>query len=100
MGLEYAIDQLYATGWPAGEALGCSSATDGRRYPTLDRVVREFADSGFAFSMKRLELFGCHRAEWTDAGGRPVGAVVGHTPEEAAVFALARHRMALSAVGL
>lgn len=98
MGLNFALDELHATGWCELDSAGCSYDTDGRTYPTVERVRREFESSGFDFTIERIEEFRCHRAEWCDRGPvvpneeREHGAVVGHSEAEAAVFALAQFR--------
>lgn len=98
MGLNFALDELHATGWCELDSAGCSFDTDGRAYPTVERVRREFESAGFDFSTERVEAFRCHRAEWRERGpavpGEDAehGAVVGHSEAEAAVFALAQFR--------
>lgn len=97
MGLEFALNELYATGWTDLDSSGCGHHTDGRGYPKSERVKQEFASSGYEFKLRRLDLFNCYRAEWVDADGAIQGAVVGHTDAEAAVFALAQFRRQLVA---
>ncbi len=92
MGLEIALDELYATGWLALDTAGCSHAPDGRLYPSVERVHEEMARAGFALTIRYVDLFDCHRAEWADTGGVPAGAVVGRSAAEAAVYALSRCR--------
>lgn len=92
MGLEYAIEELYATGWSALDTSGCEHAADGRMYPGVQRVKDEFAKNGFTLNIRFVDLFDCHRAEWTDAQGAPAGAVVGQSEAEAAVYALSQLR--------
>lgn len=109
MGLNFAIDELYATGWTALNTAGCEYDADGRAYPNLDRIAREFAEHGFEFTIRHVQIFDCHRAEWRDAQasanaggvepnvvGGVVGGVVGQSPIEAAVFALSRFRRTLA----
>jgi len=98
MGLEYAIDELYATGWTAQDSSGCQHAPDGRPFPGVQRVQDEFARAGYTLTLRYVDLFDCHRAEWRDAGGA-AGAVVGQTEEEAAVYALGRLRRATAGAG-
>jgi hypothetical protein len=95
MGLDFAIDELYATHWTPLDTSGCTHHTDGRAYPSIDRIRREFADAGFAISLRHVQLFDCFRAEWRDASGSPAGAVVGRTEAEAAVYALSQLRRGL-----
>lgn len=92
MTLIYAIDELYKTGWSDLDSTGCAHASDGRAFPRVERVRREFADAGFELSIRHIVLFDCYRAEWRDASGRAAGAVVGQTEEEAGVYALAHLR--------
>jgi hypothetical protein len=92
MGLDFAIDELYATGWTALDSSGCLRHTDGRWYPGVTRVTSEFKSSGFDLSVRHIQLFDCFRAEWKDAIGTPSGAVVGRTQAEAAVYALSHMR--------
>lgn len=92
MGIDFALDELYASGWTDLDSAGCGHHTDGRGYPKIDRVREEFACAGFDFKLRRVELFKCYRAEWADASGEVRGAVVSQSDVEAAVFALAQFR--------
>lgn len=92
MGLEFAIDELYATGWSAEDQADCSPHADGRSLPSLARVRREFAAAGYSLEVRHVQLFDCHQAEWRDAAGSPIGAVVGRTEAEAYVYALSQFR--------
>lgn len=102
MGLSFAIDELYATGWTALSSAGCEYAPDGRAYPTVDRVLSEVGQLGQELRLVHIQLFDCYRAEWRDAtgAGGGTGAVVGHCQAEAAVYALSqiRRTMAMAAV--
>lgn len=95
MGLNFALDELYATGWSALDSAGCSHLADGRPYPTAARVRREFEAGGHALLIRQVQVFDCYRAEWSDGAGMPRGAVVGQTEDEAAVYALAQLRRQL-----
>jgi hypothetical protein len=99
MGLDFAIDELYATGWSAADPSGCEVHSDGRYFPGVPRVRAEFAAAGLEFSTRYLQLFDCHRAEWRDPAADSSGAVVGRTEAEAAVYALSQMRRCLSGVG-
>lgn len=99
MGLEFAVEQLYATGWSALDTRGCDRLPDGRPYPGLERVLAEFAAAGYQLSTRHIQLFDCYRTEWRDASGVAAGSVVGHTAEEAAVYALSQMRRASMLVG-
>jgi hypothetical protein len=92
MGITYAIDELYATGWQALDTAGCEHHADGRPFPTVDSVCQAFAAAGLDLSISYISLFDCHRAQWRDATGAALGAVVGTTASEAAVYALAQLR--------
>jgi hypothetical protein len=97
MGLDFAIEELYASGWSTLDSTGCGCATDGRLFPGLDRVRAEFAASGLELTIRRIDLFDCYRAEWRMPNGQAVGAVVGHNEAEAAVYALSQMRRIASA---
>ncbi len=97
MGLDFAIDELLATGWSALDSTGCEHRSDGRAYPRVPRVSDEFKAAGFELTVRHVQLFDCYRAEWRDGTGRPAGAVVGQSDTEAAVYALAQLRRQLAA---
>ena len=90
--LDFAIDELESAGWSTLDTGGMRFTSSGRAYPGVERVKREFKKSGATLVIRRVDLFDCFRAEWTDAVGHPAGGVVGQTEEEAAVFARARAR--------
>lgn len=92
MGLDFAIEELYGSGWSTLDSTGCSCLPDGRLYPGVERVRQEFDSVGFVLNLRRIDLFDCYRAEWSLPNGQAVGAVVGHTEAEAAVYALAQMR--------
>ena len=92
MGLGFALDALCATGWSDLDSTGCSHDTDGRAYPTIERVRREAEEMNCTLTIRHMDAFDCYRAEWRDGAGHPMGAVVGATDSEAAVFALAHLR--------
>ncbi|GJM19770.1 MAG: hypothetical protein DHS20C14_19830 [Phycisphaeraceae bacterium] len=96
MGVTIALDELYETGWSALDTTGCEADDDGRWYPSVAMVAREFEAAGFAFAVSHVQLFECYRAAWTDESGSPAGAVVGASEAEAAVYALSRLRRALA----
>lgn len=101
MGLNFAIDELYSTGWAALDSSGCEHHADGRAFPRVARIGQEFRSAGFDLAVRYIQLFDCYRAEWRDSTGQPCGAVVGQTEQEAAVYALAqmRRQTHLAAVG-
>ena len=96
MGLDFAVEQLNATGWTATDSGGCGRLADGRVYPEAARVAREFAEAGFVLRLRHVALFDCYRAEWVAAAdedpGESARTVVGRTCAEAAVYALALMR--------
>lgn len=91
MGLDIALDELYSTGWAPLDTSGCTHHDDGRAFPTVERIRREFLRSGHEFQVRHVAKFDCWRAEWTGPDGQS-GSVVALTEDEAAVFALARMR--------
>lgn len=97
MGLEFAVEELYATGWTALDSAGCAHLSDGRCFPSPARVASEFEAAGFDFSVRHIQLFDCYRAEWKERGGSISGAVVGQTESEAAVYALSQLRRNMTA---
>ncbi|MFG0282926.1 MAG: hypothetical protein ACF8R7_00755 [Phycisphaerales bacterium JB039] len=97
MGLDFAIDDLYATGWVPLDTTDCNRAPDGRAYPAVERARREFAEQGFEFSVRHVPAFGCYQAEWSEAG-QPAGAVVGVSEAEAVVYALSQFRRRQTAI--
>lgn len=97
MGLEFAIEELYETGWSALDTAG-TRHHNGRLYPGVDRIRQEFASAGFDLTIRHVQLFDCYRAEWRDSSGAAVGAVVGRSDEEAAVYALSQLRRRLVGV--
>ena len=96
MGLDFAIDELFATGWSALDTAGCASS-GGRWVPTVERVRDEFLRAGFTLSVRHVQLFDCYRAEWSDAQGLPAGSVVGQSEHEAVIYALAQLRRSSTA---
>jgi len=91
-GLDFAIEELYATGWRPADPSGCESADNGRAYPGLELVRREFEACGHSLQTRHVQLFDCYRAQWLDAQGQTLGAVVGQSETEAAVYALSQFR--------
>lgn len=95
MGIDFAIDELYATGWTATDPTTCHKHQDGRPIPSLEDVHAAFTDAGFELSVRHIQLFDCYRAEWRDTSGGASGAVVGQTEDEASVYALSQLRRSL-----
>jgi hypothetical protein len=93
MGLNFAIDALYATGWNPQDA--SKRSPDGRSYPDEAIVRRTFEENGCSLTVRHIQLFDCYRAEWRDGAQVLAGAVVGQTAEEACVYALSQLRRQL-----
>jgi hypothetical protein len=96
MGLDFAIDELYASGWNDLDSTGCTHHLDGRAFPLVERVRDEFRAAGFSLQLKHVQLFDCYRAEWADGAGKTQGAIVGQSEIEAAVYALSQLRRNLA----
>ena len=64
MGIDIALDELLATGWSGLDSTGCSFDGVGRAYPTVGRVLQEFAAAGFDLSLTHNAQFNVHGAEW------------------------------------
>ena len=103
MNLTYAVERLLETGWSAGDELDLERLPDGRPFPSVIAIQRDFARAGLELSIKRHLMFDCYRATWAPAG-EPLdparaaderhGTVVGACQREAAVYALAQLRVA------
>ena len=89
MGLDFAIDALYATEFKPSEVPNCRTHIDGRAYPSLDAIDAAFTAHGSSLTIRHVQLFDCYRAEWRNDQGQTLGAVVGQSADEAAVYALA-----------
>lgn len=95
MGFDFALDELYATGWSDLDSSGCSHHSDGRAYPRADRVIQEFAAAGVQLRIQHIAAYNCYRAEWSDPDSGEPRATVGHCEGEAALYALAQFRRQL-----
>ena len=105
MNLTYAVDRLMETGWSTFSESDLEHLPDGRPYPSILTVQREFARAGLELAIKHNLMFGCYRATWAPAG-EPLdpshaaderhGTVVGACEREAAVYALAQLRASQS----
>jgi len=107
MNLEYAVDRLYQTDWTwnggVDDTADLERLPDGRRFPSVLSVQRDFARAGLELAIKHNLIFNCYRATWAPVG-EPLddshaaderhGTVVGACPREAAVYALAHLREA------
>ena len=103
MNLNFAVERLYETGWSTVGGLDLDHLPDGRSFPSVIAVQREFARAGLELAIKHNLMFNCFRATWAPVG-EPLddehaaddahGTVVGACQREAAVFALAQLRSA------
>jgi hypothetical protein len=103
MNLTYAVDRLLEAGWLPMQQDDLERLPDGRSYPSLFSVQREFSRAGLELSVKHNLIFNCYRATWAPVG-EPLdpshaaderhGTVVGSCEREAAVFALAQLKVA------
>jgi hypothetical protein len=103
MNLTYAVDRLYETGWTPAADADLDRLTDGRRFPSVLAVQREFARAGLELSIKHNLVFNCYRSTWAPVGA-PLddfhaaderhGTVIGACDREASVYALAQLREA------
>jgi hypothetical protein len=101
MKLGYAVDRLYEAGWLPSSNIDLESLPDGRIYPSVFAVQREFARAGLELAIKHNIMFSCYRATWAPVG-EPLdpahaaderhGTIVGACEREAAVYALAQLR--------
>jgi hypothetical protein len=105
MNLDYAIDRLYQTGWIPGMHADLEAGADGRRFPSVLSIQKEFTEAELELQIKHNQIFKCYRATWGPMGEKldPAraaderhGTVIGSCEREAAVFALAQLRAAKS----
>lgn len=103
MRLEYAVERLMETGWQPLAGTELDALPDGRKFPSVLAVQREFARAGLELRIKHNLMFSCYRATWAPIG-EPIdpemgetwadderhGTVVGGCEREAAVYALAQ----------
>jgi len=103
MNLTYAVDRLFESGWTMDEQLDLDRLPDGRQFPSVLAVQRQFARAGLELAIKQNLMFSCYRATWAPIG-EPLddshaaderhGTVIGACEREAAVYALAQLRTA------
>ena len=103
MKITYAVDRLFETGWTPGNDADLDRLPDGRGFPSVLAVKREFARAGLELSIKHNLEFNCYRSTWGPLG-QPLnashaaderhGTVIGACEREAAVYALANLREA------
>lgn len=105
MNLAYAVDRLYQVGWDICDDVDIETLADGRKFPSVIAVQREFAQAGLELSIKHNLMYKCYRATWAPAGealddkraaDEIHGTVVGACEREASVYALAQLREAQS----
>ena len=106
MNLDYAVERLYQTGWTSLGEWDLDHLPDGRAFPSVLAIQREFARAGLELSTRHNLIFNCFHATWAPAG-EPLddqhaaddchGTVIGACQREAAVYALAQLREAQSA---
>ena len=105
MNLTYAVDRLYDGGWqPDADTSDAplERLADGRLYPSVAAVAREFDEAGLSFAVRHTPAFNCYRATWEPTGASDItgddrnGTVIGTCEREAAVYALAQLRAARS----
>jgi hypothetical protein len=105
MNLAYAVERLYQSGWSMPGEPDLDRLPDGRSFPSLRAIRREFARAGLELSIKHNLMFNCYHATWGPSG-EPLdpqhadddshGTVIGTCEREAAVYALAQLRETLS----
>ena len=103
MNLAYAVDRLYQTGWTPSSFCDLERLDNGRSFPSVLMVQREFAKAGLELAISHKLMFSCYRATWGPVG-EPLedshaaderhGTVIGACQREAAVYALAQLREA------
>ena len=103
MNLTFAVERLFETGWEPDEQMDLDRLPDGRRFPSVLGVQREFARAGLELAIKQNLMFSCYRATWgpigeplddSHAADERHGTVIGACEREAAVYALAQLRTA------
>jgi hypothetical protein len=101
MSIQYAVDRLLESGWLAPEDTELERLPDGRGYPSILAVQREFARAGLELSIKHNTEFNCYRATWAPIGealdprheaDERHGTVIGSCESETAVYALSQLR--------
>ena len=101
MNLTFAVERLLETGWSAPGGVTLERLPDGRPFPGVAAVRREFERAGLDLELKHNFMFNCCRATWAPRGetldpdhaeDERHGTVVGTCEKEAAVYALAQWR--------
>jgi hypothetical protein len=103
MNLNYAVDRLLEAGWLPTEQADLERLPDGRSYPSIAAVRREFERAGLQLAITHNARFKCYRATWAPGGEKldprhaadeMHGTVIGACERESAVYALAQLRTA------
>ena len=103
MNLTFAVERLLETGWSADGESNLQHLPDGRPFPGVPAVRRQFERAGLKLELKQNFMFNCCRATWAPYGeaidpdhaaDERHGTVVGSCENEAAVYALAQLRAA------
>jgi hypothetical protein len=102
MNLDFAVDRLYDSGWfPVFSEERYEELGDGRQFPSVEAIRREFTRLGLQLAIKHNLIYNCHRATWAPIGetidastqaDERHGNVIGSSEQEAAVYALAQLR--------
>ena len=101
MNLSYAVERLYQTGWSTMGEWDLDHLPDGRAFPSLIAIQREFARAGLELAIKHNLIFSCYRATWAPVGeaidpahaaDERHGTIIGACEREASVYALAQLR--------
>ena len=68
MNLAFAVERLLETGWVAVGEPNLERLPDGRSFPGVAAVRREFERSGLDLELKHNFMFNCCRATWAPRG--------------------------------
>ena len=96
MSNEFAVDDLYSTGWLPLDTSGCNRDSQGRWYPTKNRIDRECEEIGATIAVDEAQSFGCVTASWTM--GDESGRCIAGSRDEALIHALAQARRSASQI--
>lgn len=103
MNLDYAVERLYESGWTPAAGAEIETLANGRPFPSMESITREFESAGLVLAVSHNPQFNCFRATWTpanpmdDAEEAHRGTVIGISAREAAVYALAQLRSSMTA---
>src|SRR5258708_5270132 len=68
MNLEDAFDRLLRQSWLPQNDIDLEHLPDGRAFPSVLSIQREFSNAGLELSIKHNLIFNCYRATWGPAG--------------------------------